>query len=378
MTKKELFGKHYNTLLFEAILKAVLVGLLIGSVVNFLVALAVWIFDIGGIWNAIVPGAAVALISGTIFYFTKFRPKDNEIARRVDRLGLEERMVTMLELREDESLVAELQRQDAKHRLDALSGKRVKIHISKLVSVFTAVAVLLGAAMTTVVALVQNDIIPSMPDIVDPEDPMSQYVSVSYIVEEGGEIIGEADQILAPGGNATTVVAMPEDGWMFWGWDDGYDEPERTDVNITENLEFVAIFVELTEGEIPEAGEGSGDDGAPTDGEGDEASDAPTGGGEGNSDNEGSTESDADSEGRDDNENGDQDGSGGQSSEGNSGADGSGGGGKWEDSNQFIDGNTYYKDQLELYYEWAKEIFEQNGEIPPELREFFEKYFDSL
>ena len=58
--------------------------------------------------------------------------------------------------------------------------------------------------------------------------------------------------------------------------------------------------------------------------------------------------------------------------------DPNGAGGKWNDANQFIDGNQYYRDQLDLYYELAMQIFESGGEIPPELREFFENYFDSI
>ena len=53
-------------------------------------------------------------------------------------------------------------------------------------------------------------------------------------------------------------------------------------------------------------------------------------------------------------------------------------GGKWDDSNKFIDGNQYYRDYLEMYYQMAQEIFEETGEIPPELREFFGMYFGSI
>lgn len=378
MIKKNFFEKHYKSVRREGIFKSALYGLLIGSGVNFLVALAEWIFDFGSIWIAIGVGVAVTVISGIILYFLKFSPKDYDIARRVDRLGLEERLVTMLELQNDDSYIATLQREDAKRQLGGISDKRIKLHFSKPVIALTIISMLLGISMTTVVGLTQNDIIPPALEIVNPEDPMSQYVSVSYIVEEGGEIIGEQDQLIFPGSDASTVVAMPEDGWMFMGWDDGEESPERTDKNITENVEFVAIFVELSEGEGIEGGDGGGDDGAPSDGEGDQAQDAPTSGGSGDSDNDAAEDSDSNNDGKDDNNDSNQEGQDGNSSSGSTGADGIGGNGKWEDSNQFIDGNTYYKDQLEMYYQWAKEIFEQNGEIPPELREFFEKYFDSI
>ena len=31
-----------------------------------------------------------------------------------------------------------------------------------------------------------------------------------------------------------------------------------------------------------------------------------------------------------------------------------------------------------MYYQWAQEIFENDGEIPPELREFYETYINGI
>ena len=77
-----------------------------------------------------------------------------------------------------------------------------------------------------------------------PEEPI-QYVSVTYEVEEGGYIEGEADQLIPLGSNTTNVVAVAEEGYQFEGWDDGYSKPGRSDSKITEDIVYIAIFMPL-------------------------------------------------------------------------------------------------------------------------------------
>ncbi len=365
----------------EAVIKSAFCGLLIGFSANFLAALAAWIFDFEGIWIAIGIGAGIALISGVIFYFAKFRPTTQSIARRIDRLGLEERVVTMLELEHDESYIAMLQRENAKEHLSDVANKKIRMRFSKLLIAMTLVAAVVASGMTTIAGLAEEDVIPNFNEIINPEDPLANYIAVSYVVEEGGEIQGVADQLLLPGEDTTPVVAVAEDGWVFVGWDDGYEQPERSEKNVQEEMVFTAIFEEILEGDGEGDGEGGQEQGGESGNEGDQADDVP-GGSDANAQEgeNGNQNSDGNAEGGDE---GDTQGSGsGGEEQGkeNSGAhgQGAGAGGKWQDSNQFIDGNQYYRDQLDMYYEMAMEIFEQTGEIPPELREFFEAYFDSI
>ena len=162
---------------------------------------------------------------------------------------------------------------------------------------------------------------------------------------------------------------------MFVGWDDGNENPERFEENVEEEWVYIAIFEQVAEGDGEgEDGEASGEPGSP---EGDAADDVP-GGGDANVDSEQSGSGDkGDGSGSDGNNDGGQ-GSSEEEGEGKGDGQGLGAGGKWEDSNQFLDGNTYYRDYLDMYYQMAQQIFEENGEIPPELLEFFETYFGSI
>ena len=83
------------------------------------------ITEAGGI--AVVLWLVVALLT----YFLGFRPKKKEVLARIDAMGLQERVITMEELKEEETVIAKKQRQDTKERLEELdtSGLNIKLYI---------------------------------------------------------------------------------------------------------------------------------------------------------------------------------------------------------------------------------------------------------
>lgn len=377
MTRNEL-KKHYSRLCFEAAIKSALFGIATGFAANFLFAALEWIFGFGSFWIAVCVFAGVALVSGILAYLLKFKPDIKETARRVDRFGLDERMITMLELEGDDSFIARLQRENARVHYEKVKDRRLKLRLSASLIAIAIVATVLGSSMTTVAALAEGGVIPSGGALINPEDPYENYIPVSYIVEEGGYIIGgEEEQLVLPGGDADPIIAVADEGWMFIGWDDDSTDPSRHDKNITEPMEFIAIFEQIDE-DIE--GGMTGQEGPSGDGEeGDSANDQPS--------QEGSEASKGDvgeNGEKGDEENGQGENDGNQDSDdraegsGNNNDEGNGAGGKWEETNMIYDGKTYYKDTLEYYYEYSQQIFEEYGEIPPELREFFELYYDSI
>jgi hypothetical protein len=65
---------------------------------------------------------------------------------------------------------------------------------------------------------------------------------IEYKTSAGGYIQGQTKQIVPAGGDGTTVVAVPEEGYYFDGWNDGYKEATRKDKQISDNKEFIARF----------------------------------------------------------------------------------------------------------------------------------------
>ena len=377
MNNNQLLRKHYRRLCIEAALKAALYGASVGFAANFVFATLEWIFGFGNFVIAIPVFAGVAAVSGILAYFFKFKPDIKETARRVDRFGLDERMITMLEFENDGSYIASLQRENAKIHFERVKDRKLKLRLSAALIIVAVVATLLGSSMTTVVALADSGVIPGGPSLINPEDPYENHIPVSYIVEEGGYISGgEEEQLVVPGGDADPVIAIADEGWVFVGWDDESTNPSRHDKNITEPMEFVAIFEMIEEEEGGSAGdqEGPGGEGE----EGDSADDQPSQEGSESSKGESDEGEQGDQESGDGENDGNQDSDDRGEGDGNNNDEGNGAGGKWEETNMIYDGKTYYKDTLEYYYEYAHQIFEEYGEIPPELREFFELYYDSI
>ena len=101
--------------------------------------------------------------------------------------------------------------------------------------------------MITLGILADKGIIWGGDDIIDALTPEEQivYVSVSYEAEDGGNIEGEADQLIPIGDKTTVIEAIAEEGYQFYEWDDGYDKPVRYEKNVTEDKIFIAFFVPL-------------------------------------------------------------------------------------------------------------------------------------
>ena len=373
--KNELFKKHYARLCFEAGVRSALSGLAIGFAATFVLSALEWLLDFGASWLSVLVFVGISAVCGVIFYFLKYRPDMTDVARRLDRLGLDERMITMLEYEDDDSYIASLQRENARANYKKIEGRKLKLRISATLIVLAIITAIFGSSMTTVLALSESGIIPSGSTIIS-GDEFADYIPVSYIVDEGGYISGgEADQLVLPGEDADPVVAVPEDGWVFIGWDDDSTDPARHDKNITEPREYIAIFEpieEEEEGDESEGGEGGEGE------EGDQSEDQPSDDGSSESEGEQKEENQESQDGQPGDSESDSENENSSDSESDSGNNGQGAGGKFEETNMFYDGQTYYKDAMEYYYEQAQQYFDENGDLPPELREFFELYFGSL
>ena len=66
---------------------------------------------------------------------------------------------------------------------------------------------------------------------------------VQYLAAANGTITGTVNQSLTYGGDyGTQVVAVPDPGYVFVAWSDGYEFPERTDSNLLASVDLTATF----------------------------------------------------------------------------------------------------------------------------------------
>ena len=79
-------------------------------------------------------GAVFCVGTALLVYIIRFRPRKKEVLARIDALGLQERIITMEELKKEETVIAKRQRQDAKEHLAGLDigNLSVKVYIKPL------------------------------------------------------------------------------------------------------------------------------------------------------------------------------------------------------------------------------------------------------
>lgn len=123
MNKDQSLQKYLNKITLESIILSVIFGLIIGLGVSFLLSVIFYLFTITLLSLILIIGGASSVIGALLLYFIKFKPNLKVVARRVDQIGLEERVITMLELENHDSFMAHLQRKDAKAKLQEVTPK---------------------------------------------------------------------------------------------------------------------------------------------------------------------------------------------------------------------------------------------------------------
>ena len=367
MDRKQYFEKHYSKLRFEAWLGAALIGVIAGLFAGAAVALVTWFFAYNGLLASILSTVGVTAIVTPLVYLAKFRPDVVKNARRLDRLGLEERLVTMVEYANDDSFIAEVQREDAKLSLAKLASSAIKFTLSKASLVLIIVSASLFTTANTLEVLASTGLIPGGDSFIEEEieEEVIEYVTVTYEAEGGGFFTGEDIQLIPKGTASTQVVAVADEGWMFVEWDDGYKKPARSDKNINEDVTFIAIFTMTGEEGDPSQEDPNAD---PSD----KPKDSPQ---QQEQQNQDQQEQD-----KQEQENQDQQQ---QDKPKPEPGDPTHGGSKYQEANQVIDGETYYKDALngtdgseeESYREkLIKRLEEEGANLTEEERYIIESY----
>ena len=372
MTYRQIYNSSYSKIVRESVLKSVIFGFMIGLAAATVVALATMFIEFNGIWIALGACAGVTVICALVFYFVKFRPNEKIVAEKLDRMGFDERFITMLELDGDESCIARLQRADTVAAItSAVQRNGGKISgrsnvADKLADVGLTTRNMIIAAIVVVVAVVS---------LTFTSLPTSRVKEIftgipSYAVEYGagnnGFIVSEANgyQInensfkgysvtVKEGDSAGKIVVTANDGYVFAGWDNGDLDPSRNDANIKGGHNLKANYEEMEEPEDEMFNSDSDGDG---DGNGDPGQKNPNAPPNGEADDPGNS--------------GDSDFSP-PSGDGSSAGDS-------DMNNTIIDGETDYKEHIQEYYELAMQMLAEGKEIPPTLRKLIESYFGSL
>ena len=138
MGMNELIRPYRQRVIVESLIKASIFGLFYGLCLTLALAVGFrfipenkYGMSAGYILGAIGAGVLCALIVGFIIYRKRYNHGIQAIAKRMDQLGLEERVSTMVEYQADRSYVAKVQRDDTRERVSGMGVKALKIKVPK-------------------------------------------------------------------------------------------------------------------------------------------------------------------------------------------------------------------------------------------------------
>ncbi len=147
MDYSKLFRKFKIRLTAEGVIRAFLFG--ISSAFLFLLLFSLVYHLVGNELPAVITVllcSAVFVISSIVVFALAFYPTKKRIARRIDELGMQERVGTMYEYKDDTSQMADIQRNDTLKRMKELSGRSLVSHIKtkEILSCMLCVILALG------------------------------------------------------------------------------------------------------------------------------------------------------------------------------------------------------------------------------------------
>lgn len=358
--EKHNFGKFHKKLVKEGIIRATLCGVSVGFAALLICAAACWLAGFNGIWLDVLVFFLTAAGATALFYFLLFSPNAKKMAKRIDELGLEERMLTMIELEGDDSFMAQKQRADALSALAKLNAGAMKIALSVPVIAASITLGTFAAGTTTVHALSAADVIPSGIELIRGDDGGEDY-SIVYKVEGGGVIYGvEFDAarktgkaVVKNGEDAPVVVAVADTDWVFEGWSDKNPSPIRRDGGAS--VTVTAVFRRVDSAEIFGVNDNITDPPVEAAGSGGENQDyneepQPKPGEQEDEENKGDEDKDSD--------------------------DKNGGQGK-KPNNQIIDGQTYYGDLYGMAYDEVMRYLESDT-VPDYVKKIIKDYYDTI
>lgn len=145
--EEELLKDYKKKLMGEAFLKSAIVGVISGFLLSVPVSVIAFITVYNTLWISLLIFGLSAIGFTLLSYFKYYRTNVKQIAKRVDGVGLEERVVTMIEYAGKEDALAQRQRADAERALTYVDPKQVKIPFPKLPFIVLVVSALLAICL---------------------------------------------------------------------------------------------------------------------------------------------------------------------------------------------------------------------------------------
>lgn len=147
MNLKKLFHTYKQKMIWESVLKSFFIALMLGAMGVFITSLIYHIkIKETPFTLAMLIGTGVFSFSFLLLFVIRY-PTQKKVAVRMDELGLQERVSTMLAYRNEQTEIAKLQRRDATEQIQRISAKQMPIRLFKIEWITCLVCVCLALTM---------------------------------------------------------------------------------------------------------------------------------------------------------------------------------------------------------------------------------------
>lgn len=144
--EEKMLRGYQRKLTLEAVVKSLVFGLMAGFLLSILVSIISFATAFNALWISLGVWAAASVGFTLLFYFKVFRTTLDKTASRVDGIGLDERVITMIEFANSDSVMAQKQRQDTADVLQTVTPKRMKFGGLKVFIIFTSLLAAIACA----------------------------------------------------------------------------------------------------------------------------------------------------------------------------------------------------------------------------------------
>lgn len=213
-----------------------------------------WFFELGDFYTLpLVFAAASAISFGIIFTYRYKNLSNKKMARQIDELGLEERVITMEELSNKDSYIVQRQREDTIRALMGAKAEYIPRILSTGLLVLLSCSFIAGGSSYFVAGLNHAGIIPNGVEFFHNVFEGNLHYILKYTATEGGELVGYHSQYVNKGEDGTYIIAVPQQGYVFSKWSDGLKSCVRLDTNVGSDVRVKAIFEKLDDADADES-----------------------------------------------------------------------------------------------------------------------------
>lgn len=257
VTQQQVFEDYFKFFKKEALLKAFLCALAIGLGAIFITAFSCWFTEFNGFWLYPITFAVSFGAVMPLFYFYVFYPTKKYVAKRLDQVGLEERILTMVEFENQDAYIMQRQREDAMNALKKLNAQFAKISLSAFLIAAPVVAAATGSVMIGVDAASKAGLVQSGYELIGNMNKDKTTYELVYKIPDSQKGCGvlysasnpngsdEITMTVGKGQDGEKIMPVASKGYVFLRWSDGVGDYVRNDTSVQGKIVVTAIFEEI-------------------------------------------------------------------------------------------------------------------------------------